>query len=607
MSRPPVRLLRAARARLRGLLAAGALAAPLAGQEAIPAAELARPPSAARLDALVASAADGGWGRWTGPLRTAAFEAYARDPATAAPWLHLHRWATLFATPRAQAVEAWIGAIERAGGAHRNMPSRYDLPPGSLAGDVPPALQRWALGHADFSAEFFATVSPQDSPLELLRILGALHAADPAAFAEYRSLALAVAVVFDVPPPPDWPHGQVPPNLLARRLPPPTEAFAHWVRLDRANVAPHRLRRLPAAELKYLVDAAAPFAELTWARRNVTPPIGELGRAYDMIRYRTDRVAANQYHWPGRDYRLETILREGGICVDQAYFAAQAGKARGVPTLLFRGAGLDGRHAWFGYLAPDGWRMDVGRYAEQRFVAGFARDPQTWRELSDHEIRFLSERFRETPLFQLSALHAAFAAEFLRAGDAEAARRAAREAASREPRNLQAWQLLVSAQRAAGADLRAVEATLREAMLALQRYPDLEVVFARELIAGLRARGETSLADAEEQRLVRKHQAGRSDLSVQQAAEILQRSLGSEDLAARIRTYRRLLETYGAGAGIDFFDRIVAPFVEHLRAEGQVPAAREALERARRTLRVEKGQQLDAEMRRLAEKLQVRR
>ncbi|MBA3848979.1 MAG: hypothetical protein C0502_03160 [Opitutus sp.] len=539
-------------------------------------------------------------------LRATAFRAYERDPAGAAPWYHLYRWAALFATPRAKAVQTWIDAIDKAGGGHANMASRYELPPGSLGGELSPALQRWLVGNPVFSQEFFATLSDQDQPIATLGLLQRLHAANPALFADYASLALAIAIVYDVPPPPDWPHGQVSPALLPRKLPDPVEAFNFWARLDRANVAAHKLRRLPASELKFVVDTSTPFAELAWAQRNVSPPLSELAKAYDMIRYRTDRVTANQYSWPGKGYSLETILREGGICVDQAYFAAQAGKARGVPTLLFRGAGLDGRHAWFGFLSPTGWVMDAGRYAEQKFVAGFVRDPQTWRELTDHELAFISERFRATPLYQLSAIHTLFALEYLRDGNAAAALKAAREAANREPRNLRAWQALVAAQTAAGTEQRLREATLREAMIALQKYPDLEIAFGRQFVASLRQRGETSLADAEEQHLARKYRSGRVDLSLQQAAEILQRSLRTEDIAGRVRTYRRLLETYGAGAGIDFFDKIVTPFVEHLRREGQIPAARESLERARRTLRVERGQQLEAELNRLADTLRVR-
>ena len=55
-----------------------------------------------------------------------------------------------------------------------------------------------------------------------------------------------------------------------------------------------------------------------------------------------DRVQAGTFDWVGADYKMQTILQAGGICVDQGYYAVSAGKARGVPTLLFRGAGLDG-------------------------------------------------------------------------------------------------------------------------------------------------------------------------------------------------------------------------------------------------------------------------
>src|SRR5262249_4854612 len=153
------------------------------------------------------------------------------------------------------------------------------------------------------------------------------------------------------------------------------DAFNYWVRLDRANVTLHRLKRLPAGELKFVVDTVTPFAELTWAQANAAPPLAELDKTYSAIKYRQDRLQAGVFQWVGPDYKLATILSAGGICVDQAYYATNAGKARGVPTLLFRGAGLDGRHAWFGYLSATGWKLDVGRYAEQKFVVGLAYDP----------------------------------------------------------------------------------------------------------------------------------------------------------------------------------------------------------------------------------------
>lgn len=587
--------------RVRALPIFVLLLAPLCAQDlTIPAEELARAPTAARLDALVASAARDGWGRWGPGLRAAALGAYEREPASAGPWLVLYRWGQLFGTTRRQALESWIKAIEAGGGAHANMPLNYALAPGSLCGELKPELQRWLVGNVAFSQEFFATLVEQDNSVEVLAILQKIEAAHPSVFADYASLALAIAVVYDVPPPPDWPHGQVSAALLPRRLPDPVAAFDYWTKLDRANVAAHKLKRLPASELKFVVDTSTPFPELVWARQNVTPPLSELAKAYDMIRYRKERVANNQFTWPGRDYALQSILRDGGICVDQAYFAANVGKARGVPTLLFRGAGLDGRHAWFGFLSPTGWVMDAGRYAEQKLVAGFVRDPQTWRELSDHELSFISKRSRQLPLSQLSELHASFALEFLRADDPAAAMRAAREAVNRESRNLRGWQVLLSAQKIAGTDAREREGTLREAMRAFAGYPDLESSFGRQLVASLRERGEASLANVEEQRLAKKYEATRSDLSYQQAGDILQRSLRSDDIATQFRTYQRLLETYGSGANIDFFDKVVRPFVESLRRRGEVAHALNAVDRARRTLRIAKGGQLEAELNQMA-------
>ncbi len=575
----------------------------LAQENTIRPEELVRPPSPERIAALVDSAAQKGWGSWVPSLRQAAFTAYERDPAGAAPWYFLYRWAELLGTPKAKALQVWIKAIEEAGVAHPNMASHYDLPAGSLSSQVSPELQRYLLGNAAVSQEFFDTLSNVDQPLETLAILQQLYAASPSLFAEYPSLAIALAVVYDVPPPPDWPHGQVNARALPRKFPAPVDAFNYWIRLDHANVTLQRLRRLPASELKFVIDTVTPFSELTWAQHNAAPPLAELDKTYTAIKYRKDRLSAGLFNWPGPDYKMETILSTGGICVDQAYYATNAGKARGVPTLLFRGAGLDGRHAWFGYLSANGWVLDAGRYAEQKFVAGLAYDPQTWKNLNDHELAFLSDRFRALPLYQLSAVHAAMAAEYLHAGNAAAALKAAREAVNRERRNLEGWQVLLEAQRVAKQDPRAIEGTLREAAQAFQRYPDLEIGFSRQLVDSLRQRGELSVAAVEDQRIAQKYQSGRSDLSIQQAAGMLQRSMEQDDMATQIKNYQRILTTYGFGAGMDFYDKVVVPFVVHLKEKGQIPAALQALDRARQTLRVEKGGQLDLELSGAAERL----
>ena len=85
----------------------------------------------------------------------------------------------------------------------------------------------------------------------------------------------------------------------------------------------------------------------------------------------------------------------------------------------------------------------------------------------------------------------------------------------------------------------------------------------------------------------------------------MERSVKSDDLVNQIRTFNKVLDTSGHGAGIDYFDKIVVPFVRHLAEVGQIPNALQSLDRARRTLRVEPGKQLDQEMSGLAARLKA--
>ncbi len=570
-------------------------------------AEVLQPPTATRLAAIHAAANRDGWATQVESLRRTALLAYSRDKLAAAEgWFHVYRWSALFAEQESSFVPRWVEAVNAAKVGHADLNRLINARPQTLGASLSRDLQGWLTSNAAFSHEFFALISPVDYLPAVFAILDTLYRADPARFKANASLALAIAVVFDVPPPPNWPHGQVSPAALPRRFPAPLEAYGWWLKQEQLGRTFHKFSRLGADDLKFVVDTAAPFAELEWAEKIADYPLGQLAKAYTMVCYRTDRVANNVAIWPGKTYRMTDILKDGGICCDQAYFATNVGKARGVPTLFFYGAGNDGRHAWFGFL--DGnqkWQLDAGRYAEQRFVTGYARDPQTWREISDHELQFLSERFRELPSFRQSRVHSDFAADFLSAGDAVTAGIASRKAVSFERRNQPAWETLIAAAQKAGRDAKTVEAIVREAALAFQSYPDLEALYVTRVAESLRARGQVSEADAEVGRVAKKNRGKRSDLSAQQARDTVVRSFSSQTLPEQIRVYNTTLDTLGRGAGIAFFDEVVVIFAEHLVQLEQPAEAVRAVERARRTLKVEPNSQLDQESARLLTRLKA--
>lgn len=570
----------------------------------IPAGWLNRAPGAKEIEAVVVGAEHYGWPAMGEAIRTAAFDLHRRGNLVPGEgWLYVGLWADLLAKEERVAVEEWEQAILRARVPHsrqarESRPSVEQM----LGARWTPELTRVVLADQGFSEAFFELVTPVDYLPGVFQILADLH--DGGGWAEYGQLALAIALVYDVPPPRGWPHGQVTEEALPRRLHDPREVFRFFRGEDGGRRFLHNLTRMGAWDLKFIVDLAAPFEELRWAQRAVTVPLGRLGDTYSEIRYDRGRFERNEFVWRGTSYGLEEIKAVGGICVDQAYYATQAGKARGVPTLYFRGAGLDGRHAWFGYLDGGGrWKLDEGRYAEQQYVIGFAHDPQTWANISDYEVQFLADGFRRLSTYRESRVHGLFAQAFLTAGLLEDAERAARRAVTVERRNLGGWELLLEVnhgQKKSGAER---EGLLREAAGALRIYTDLYARFLGEAVDSLRKRGETAEADREEEAMARRFRAQRSDLTMQLATNMMERAMEADQVVGRIEVYNRILRLFGRGAGIELFDSIVRPFVGHLMHAGLVDEAKRALEQARRTLNPTMGSQLDTEMRMLGVRL----
>jgi hypothetical protein len=590
------------------LLLVGRVALFAAPMTPITEAEAFKLPTPERLAAIMSAAQREGWAAQVAPLRAAAERAYRHDQLTAAhAWFGLYRWSGVWGMNDNDYLPRWMDAVKTANVAHANMPRGYPTRRLPMGLGLQPDLQLWLLGNAAFTDQLFALLTPVDYLPGVFQTLNEIYFHDPEGFKTYANLALAMAVVYDVPAPPYWPHGQVPPTVLARKLPRAIDAFDWWTKQDREGRTYHRLTQLSPRDLKFVVDAAAPFAELEWTQQVANYPLNSLSRAYTMVRYDIDRVRRDDLIWREKTYTLDDILAAGGICVDQAYFAAQVGKARGVPTLLFRGEGNDSRHAWFGFLdAKEKWQLDVGRYAEQRFVTGYAVDPQTWRQISDHELKFLSERFYATPAFQASRIHADFAADFLGSGNAVAAANAARKGIAVERRNLSAWEVFLAAEKALDRPALEQEGTLREAQEVFAAYPDLEVAYAARLSESLRARGDAAAADAEQSRVAQKFQSNnRGDINLASARKALVQSFTTQPLAEQIRIYNTAVTTQGKGAGVPFFDQVVLVFVEHLLQLQQLGEAEKAVELARQNLKVDANSLLQRDFEKLSRRLKT--
>lgn len=136
-----------------------------------------------------------------------------------------------------------------------------------------------------------------------------------------------------------------------------------------------RIDLMTPTQLTYVVNIALPPSEMAWVQKE--PKLRPLkwdtwGSAYGLVRYRMDRAAKGVN--PYTDYSFEDILEQGGICMDQAYFAVNTARCAGIPAAYVTGSGKLGGHAWMIYLnSKDDW-VEAGGVG---YTSGTTRSPQT--------------------------------------------------------------------------------------------------------------------------------------------------------------------------------------------------------------------------------------
>ena len=107
--------------------------------------------------------------------------------------------------------------------------------------------------------------------------------------------------------------GQVSANALPRRLHAPLDIFGFLVKSGRKGALLQPLGKLPASELKFVVDTAAGFDEMTWAQENVQAPLAAFGRVYDGVRYRRERIEGGTLIWPKASTGCPTSCWKAGF------------------------------------------------------------------------------------------------------------------------------------------------------------------------------------------------------------------------------------------------------------------------------------------------------
>lgn len=255
-------------------------------------------------------------------------------------------------------------------------------------------------------------LSPRDDTARAYAILAKLDAAHGDKVERLAPLAAALCVVHDSTR-----------FLAANRGKPapiavdPVVLFAYYAENQPRMV--FDIRSMAPEGLVRVVDSTASIDEMAWALarhagdRNV-------GQRYTDLTYDTDAFKRGK---PKKieplDYTLQNLRRVGGVCEEQAYYAAHVAKAIGVPSAQISGQGPDVSHVWVGFVQERGgglvWNCDEGHYDEYEKLRGSTLDPQTGRIVSDGELGLSAGLLSASPGDRLACAALVDAAARLRA------------------------------------------------------------------------------------------------------------------------------------------------------------------------------------------------
>jgi hypothetical protein len=417
-------------------------------------------------------------------------------------------------------------------------------------------------------------ISPADDQGKVLQNILTLAQAGMGDLHEYAALGVAFSVVFDQPFPADWPHAQVNRNAVPIGDLDIVKRFQFYVQANRAKKTELDLTQQRVEDLKYLVDTQVSLAELQYGQQN-TVPYDHFADAFFSIKYDRSRVQPNNMvlDWPLPSYQLADILAHGGICVDQAYYAATIGKGRGIPTIFFTGQGEEGGHAWFGYLSRSGkWELDCGRYASQNYPKGFAIDPQTWKVVNDATLENLAKGNLD-PNYQPAENALAWAR--LHEGT-PMYKQGLEDARSIMPGLPEPWQDEGDVLDKSGATVDEKKTFYQSWITQFESYADMKVEGQQRLLAALKAANDPD-ADGVQQDIVLENRSSGVDLGVQGSFSAIEDKFKAQDWDGAKLAYETAVRDFKDQGGGTFFQDVIQPYVMTCVEYGQLDQAEDGL------------------------------
>ncbi|MCX8494585.1 MAG: hypothetical protein ORN51_00175 [Akkermansiaceae bacterium] len=267
-------------------------------------------------------------------------------------------------------------------------------------------MMMWICTHNEAMEEILLTIKPEDDCGQVVKFLSEAWANSSDRMDKYFPLALACAVVFD--------REISIPNPLASSSSPERQVlgmqrFLWFIEKNESGLLAAPVHHSSARDLVWVVCAPVATSELEWALHQLHMTRKNWGNTYGMVEYLMKRAVEGLN--PYKEYSLAEILKEGGICGDQSYFAANTARAQGIPAMIFTGVTDLGGHAWVGLkIKADEWTTGVGRVGGAS--KGETEDPQTGERLTEQDVQLWSERAHQSKVNSLAVMRHLWLADY---------------------------------------------------------------------------------------------------------------------------------------------------------------------------------------------------
>lgn len=415
---------------------------------------------------------------------------------------------------------------------------------------------RWLLHNNAAMEELAEIVGPRDDGGNVLKFMMEAWSLTDGIFDRYYSLALAHAVVFDEPM-------RIPYAIGNDKFPAETEVdpikrYRWYVEKDEKGQLARRVRDVPTRELIWVVCAPITTAEMEWAIDKLHGSPKNWGENYGKVTYLMER-AVNGVN-PYKEYSFAEILKEGGICGDQAYFCVNTARAQGIPAMVLTGETDLGGHAWAGMETNDReWTTSIGRIGG--VSKGQAGNPQTGDPITEQEIHLWNDRAHQSPNARLNILRHLWLADYLFSAEETEKRSGAIKLANRiGPSFTETWQalytLLKEETSLAGepeiptnlAEWQAFAKNMRNEFKDNPRMADLAREAESEYIFPYIGQGDARRSLLRERRRIERDSGEQKDLiasSLKREADFLHKKSGNAALKEISQMYDRALRDFG--------------------------------------------------------------